>query len=606
MALPAGLVSLDPKRLMLGFHTGRCSKCHADEGLFLGEHVRFKDEVLREIYGKSFDHIAAFAILVRSPGWFAQKFYAVQERGAAQEEEAILGYYTTEGYWIEAPNREGKVFQERVLHLIREHMWHLWGNLQIPTEGALFHEYVCGNPRQIKDSNGRRFGFVRANGGYVPVRHGTDPDPRMTNWISTKSRVKTVYDETRTRHPAIEGIDYARHGFRLHGNSWWPINNGEAFIQTHKRVTLPCDEEYDRGTPEKRIDWEALAGAIAGTALVLTGIGFAIPAYAGFLSANAILGDRLPSILAGAHQGGMAAQQMVPREKEPPKDKFTVQYETMHLLDFQDSVNLGDEIVQAMMRRDQAAVGRLLQENPEILFIEHRGSLAIYACILNAETALRALLDNKIIEKEERGQALVIAVENGNRPNVERLLAGNPPIDFGLSDKALIAAAKRGDPWILGRLLEFQHNPVELGNAVIEAVKQGSSENVNALLRTGSLSKDQRSQALLEAIRLDREPIAITLIGDGPIRDQERGEALVAAVGKEHMELVHVLLGGGSVIREYREQAAVLAAQHGKDDLLRAIRENGQISEPSLRQIDEAHLLRRRHRQQMQEAGPAV
>lgn len=154
--------------------------------------------------------------------------------------------------------------------------------------------------KRCYDRQGRIYLLAPANGGFIPVRHGTDP--LSGNWLYYRSRTRIVYDTNGMRHPACDGIDYASHGFTLEhfrdacgrtNSCWWPRANGPFDPDrspTKLRITLPYYPSYQQilERPSSRF------------VKVVTAIVFAVMLFFGFASRKMAL-PALLSMGADAH-----------------------------------------------------------------------------------------------------------------------------------------------------------------------------------------------------------------------------------------------------------------------------------------------------------------
>ncbi len=510
-------------------------------------------------------------------------------RAFFEREVVVLGYFANKGWWIQAPNKDGKVFRiyfpcwsRRSFLAPMDRIWNHFSS-------RAFHIFkireACGREKVLRDVKGKRYVLVRANEGYVPVRHGTDPDPRLRNWIGALPHVQIVYDSARFRHPAVEGIDYSSHGFRLYGKSWWPIQNGD-YAPTYKRITFACDEDYDlQAQPDKRVEVAALAGVVLGVAIHAASVG-----ASGVIIARAAARDlvrppldrapiefnpfqfaaeNVPFLLQGANAGHQPAQQAAhlhimqqERMRGAQKSRFEAQFETLELLKFQDSLDLGNELIQALMDRDFPKIERLFRENSKLLKVEHRGLVVIQAAIRKNHPAILLCLADGLISDDDRSGALLICTELKDLAGIQILTAGNVRILPEQLDAMVIMASRKGARLILTELLRKAINPDARGKALIEAVKADSLEMVENLLEGNpDLSDEHHGQAVVLCAS-KAQSLLRKLLEFRPVNQEVRGEALILAVRAGNLPNRRLLLENGPIFLEQRIQAERILLEH--------------------------------------------
>lgn len=506
-----------------------------------------------------------------------------------EREMVVLGYFSSSGWWVQAPNKDGKVFHIYFPCWSRRSvlapMDRIWNHLSSKALHIFKISDSCGREKLLRDSKGRRYVLVRANEGYVPVRHGTDPDPRLKNWISTTPNVRIVYDSARYRHPAIEGLDYSSHGFRLYGKSWWPILNG-LYAPTYKRVKSACDENYDvEAQPNKRIEIAALAGIVLGVAIHAASVGASGVMIARAAARDLVrppldrapiefnplqfAADNAPFVLQGANAGQQPAQQVVhlhmmqqDRMKGMQKSRFEAQFETLEILKYQDSLDLGNELIQSLIDQDSLRTERLFRENPQILKVEHRGLVVIQAAIRKNHAAIRLCLADGLISDEDRSGALLICTELKDLVGVQMLSVGDVRILPEQLDVMLIMASRKGARSILRELLRKAPNPDGRGKAVIEAVKSDSLDMVNDLLEGNpDVSDEHHGQAVVLAARKDLA-LLTRLLDFRPVNQEIRGEAVIEAVKAGNVPNRRHILEKGPILLEHRIQAERFLLEH--------------------------------------------
>jgi len=139
----------------------------------------------------------------------------------------IVGYRHTKQFWAPAPylDQDGHI---RVSDIDSP-------NRKDPTvRGGNQTGHEIGGVRvyfQAKSTQGVAYVIIRANGGYVPARHGGDP--LVGSWLAEtpQPQFAIVFDADGHRHPSYPGLDYNQHGFvRLRDwrrrAVWWPKKSG--------------------------------------------------------------------------------------------------------------------------------------------------------------------------------------------------------------------------------------------------------------------------------------------------------------------------------------------------------------------------------------------
>jgi len=140
----------------------------------------------------------------------------------------VVGYEHRASHWSPAPYLNG---QNQVQITQQEYSWK---TRTPPTvNGRISGEDIGGTRHYFrgKDQRGQPFVMIPANGGFVPVKHGGDP--QLRNWLAPVGQAvyPIVFDRHGCRHPAYPRVNYAAHGFQevrdWRGRTcWWPRGNG--------------------------------------------------------------------------------------------------------------------------------------------------------------------------------------------------------------------------------------------------------------------------------------------------------------------------------------------------------------------------------------------
>ncbi|MDE3046398.1 MAG: hypothetical protein KGJ02_07125 [Verrucomicrobiota bacterium] len=403
-----------------------------------------------------------------------------------------------------------------------------------------------------EDRFGRKYLLAPVNrGGYVPVHHGTDPV--LSNWLALDSRIKIVYDSNSIRHPAMEGIDYAAHGFKLlNERIWWPLLNGK-FKPIFKRIKEPYFEGYNHLFVPEKDDAASLGRYIVGL---------------GFVAGN------LP--------GGALAQQIVRpevdhemlqngRAQERRRVEVQLQRPILEALHQQDSFDFSEEIAQLLQSRGCfEKINSLFQENRDLqMLAEHRGKLVKQTVIFEATKELELILESGPISQEDRGQALLDSVERVNLAIIRILLSGNPFIPPEQYGQSVVRAAQLGATEILRFLLEKRVLPEAMGQAAIEAVERGAEGDLDLLLQSGPVAIEKRGLAAISACRQILVILQKVLV-TGPILQTHRGEATIESVKQGNWEHMRVLISA-PISPEHRGKAAIEAAKNRKPQIVKEL-----------------------------------
>lgn len=473
--------------------------------------------------------------------------------------------FFTSGMMLPAPNRNGNV-----IHINSDKVGRIFFLSNIPL--SVPHEM-----HHCVDRTERKFILVPANDGFVPVRHGTDP--QCDNWLSTASLVRTVYDKNRVRHPACN-IDYKEHGFTLKGKVWWPIKNGP-FVPSFKRIREPYVPDYEQVlTSQERDSWNLITVAAGG-----------LGALAGAL---AVPGAVIPEVILNAAEVSTGARALTSLfqnalKEDPKKVEAQAQILTMRLLDAQDSEDLSNKIIEAVDQNlPLATVQALLTDNEEIiLFVEHRGKAAIKAAAFGMTQMLKLLLDSGPITVEDRAEAVKIAVEHMHDGTVETLLENNAAVPSELLGPSVIAAAIHQSPLCLEKLLKGRNIlQDDRGQAVIAAAEHGHEQNMDLLLQNNAqISVEHRGLAVIKSC-WGKTTNLQKLLNNGSITREARGAAVMEAVKEECKGHLDLLLTNQVIPLNVRGDAALEAATRGKKKMLDALLKNGRIPRMAKKQID--------------------
>ncbi len=473
--------------------------------------------------------------------------------------EIIFAYATSKDVWYPAPNL-----------------------LQNPGQGTAIYFSECprkydpDEPRWIpsEDRRGRKYLLVPAfKSSYVPVCQGTDP--ALGNWLAADSQIKTVYDAYCYRHPAMDGVDYAAHGFKLlQGRIWWPVTNGN-FKATFHRIRDPYFEGYRHlfvPEDERAEELNRLGIAAAGAA----------GAAAGGMAAAGVAANMAHLAIRPDYEAIRVARAQDRRDREIAKQKPVIE-----ALNLQDSSDLTDEIITAIQTQAPLeTIQDLIRSYPEIhLYPEHRGKAAIKAAIFRKTAYLELILNTGPIFAEARGAAVIEAANQGDIPTLEILMRGNGAIPDEAYGQAVIRGAKFDNPELLELLLRREALPQDRGQAVVDAVARGSTRTVLTILASGSISTEKRGEAAIAACSKELNLLQ-ALLNHGPILKDDRGKAVIEASlhGKtEHAKLL--LAQRDSITPEHRGEALLLAARMRNRDLATILQESGPVA-PLL--LDEA------------------
>lgn len=279
-----------------------------------------------------------------------------------------------------------------------------------------------------KDAKERLYTLIPANGGWVPVRHPTDPS--CGNWLSNKTLTKIIYDSHRLRWPGCEGINYRQHGFiSPDGNQkiWWPIKNGP-FAPSFARLKAPYYPDYQQLDRETSRVWQIAQVALA----------------AGMVALD-------------LRTTYMAAQAAI-----------TVK----QLLQNADAVN---HALQAGYVANQVMAPFVIQE--------HRANDQLQARAVREYITQKEVLDT--LEQQDvydRGEEVVKAVALGDLNLVQELMQGGP-IPFELRCQALVLAAGSGYGKIVKKLLEGIDMDARIVQAAQKAAKENDYNSVVTILR---------------------------------------------------------------------------------------------------------------------------
>ena len=176
-----------------------------------------------------------------------------------------------------------------------------------------------------------------------------------------------------------------------------------------------------------------------------------------------------------------------------------------------------------------------------------------------------------------------------NREQLLQAIRGNEmAIGYGqdelVEDRAFIIDALRENPMVLQLLSEPLRNDYELVVIALEGVDEDQKEwfianIVGNEIRPRILAERQRSLDFIEAVKNGDTGRIQALLAHGAISEQDRGWAVVWAASQGHLEIVRALSEHGAISEQYRGQAVGLAVEGGHLEIVRALLAHGAISE---------------------------
>jgi hypothetical protein len=148
-----------------------------------------------------------------------------------------------------------------------------------------------------------------------------------------------------------------------------------------------------------------------------------------------------------------------------------------------------------------------------------------------------------------------------------------------------VIAVRTNSRDILSKILQNGSiNEQERGEALIEALNRGHFSDAELLLKSFLISQDARSKAAVIAVRTNSRDILSKILQNGSINEQERGEALIEALDRGHFSDAELLMGA-LISQDVRSKAAVIAVKQDQPVLLREILENGPIHEKEREEV---------------------
>jgi len=353
----------------------------------------------------------------------------------------ILGYAKEDSaltYWSYAPFKDGRVLQIDGLHFLSLFSGYMWRE-KPPIRLELFETSYRDQASEKngvrlydwgKDRTGRLYILIPANGGWVPVRHGTDPS--CGNWLSKTTLTKIIYDSHRVRWPGCEGIDYRKHGFipqDENNKTWWPIGNG-SYRPSFDRLKDPYYPQHHQLNRESSRVWLIAQAALAAVAIhfgyrATLAAAKAADAYRAAHPEDYRLAPghdvmNLNGVANGVNLAFQGVQLLAPaalheaRANEQNQARavreYVTQKEVLETLEQQDAYDRGEEVVKAVAVADVTLVNELLQGGP--IPREPRYQAIILAASSGYPNTLRALIDNADINARILKAAQCAAKEN--------------------------------------------------------------------------------------------------------------------------------------------------------------------------------------------------
>lgn len=489
-------------------------------------------------------------------------------RGFFKRDEVVFAYQGTKNVWYQTP-------------------------MLVQDTGAQTIIYRSNFPRDreppeytpFMDKKGRKFLLVQANGGYIPVRHGTDPV--LGNWLSPNSQVKIVYDSKGFRHPALD-IDYTIMGMKLfQGRIWWPRFSGP-FKHSYKRIRTPYYEDFDQIAVPEQVN---PARVLFRPLLFLAAVKFRAPAAIAQgigQQARRALGHELGNAVAVQQAYGPEIDRDAmehQRAQEFRRQEFHLQKNVLDALNEQESQDFSEEIARALQVNSPFEEIQALFQHHAYLLAEHRGFLAKKAASFGKTEELGLILASGEIPQADRGQLLVDSVGKGSIEQVRFILGRGHLIPDEPYSQAVVLAAKFGSSEILQLLLVRNILDAARGQAAVEAVARGSEQDLDLLLRSGPLPIEKRGEACIAASR-QAQSILEKVLSTGPLLIEHRGEAVIESVKLGKFGHMRLLLPEPNCITEKdRGLAALAAARQGKREIVIELGLNGPISQNDKEEI---------------------
>ena len=152
---------------------------------------------------------------------------------------------------------------------------------------------------------------------------------------------------------------------------------------------------------------------------------------------------------------------------------------------------------------------------------------------------------------------------------------------------SLISIDNRGETVVKAiKLSEVQllvnRNESFRGYDVIEGAREGSTEKVTDLLRTGHISDTHRSAAILKAIELREINMVKSLLASGKIDSLDRTLAIKKAAELGDLKIVLLLIKDASCLWDNYGDALNGAVEGGQEDVVDTLPSSTEISDPDL------------------------
>lgn len=345
----------------------------------------------------------------------------------------VLGYVQKDSWsaiWSYAPFQDGSVLQIDGIKFSPIFCRYCWREKPIltikPFETSFTDQASVKNGvrhyESGKDQAGREYVLIPANGGWVPVRHPTDPS--CGNWLSKTNLTKIVYDSNQVRWPGCD-IDYHQHGFipqDENNKTWWPVKSGP-YKPSFSRLKAPYYPDFRQLDRESSRPWLIAQVALAAYAINFGYTATLAAAEAAKLVKIALNPDPMNfnGVANGVNLGYQGAQILAPLVMNEARAndqmqaravrEYVTQTEVLETLDKQDAYDRGEEVVKAVSVADISLVQELLQGGP--IYREPRYQAVVLAASSGYPNTLRALIERTEIDARILKAAQFAAKENG-------------------------------------------------------------------------------------------------------------------------------------------------------------------------------------------------